>query len=181
MTRKELKRYLDIEVLKGGNDKSFLKRIAIKWLNSRTESAKCVRLIRKMQYYGSKQGFLNMIITKRYEKKLMHNYCCHISPYCEIGEGLHLPHPIGIVIGRHVKIGNNVSLYQHVTLGGRRTGDVLKGNQPQIGNNVTVFLHSMVLGDIHVADNTIIGANSVLLQDTQPGSVFVGSPAKRVK
>lgn len=105
----------------------------------------------------------------------------HISPYAQIGTGLHIPHPTSIVIGAKTVIGENFTIYQNTTIGGARTGDVKKGNQPKIGNNVTVFAGAMILGKVNVGDNVIIGANSVLLSDAEENGVYSGTPAKRVK
>ena len=64
---------------------------------------------------------------------------------------------------------------------GGRTGDVKKHNQPTIGDNVTIFAGAMGLGKLHVNDNSIIAANSVLLKDTEGSGVYAGSPARKVK
>lgn len=76
-------------------------------------------------------------------------------------------------------IGKNCSIYQNVTIGGANIGDAAKKQQPHIGDECTFFAGSMVLGNIFVSSNCVVGANSVLLEDASSG-VYVGSPARLV-
>jgi serine O-acetyltransferase len=89
-----------------------------------------------------------------------------------------LPHPVGIVIGRKVEIGDNVKILQNVTLGGRG-GDHPPG-MPTIQDNVTIEAGGIVLGDITLHQDCIVGANSVVLDDVGEGETVVGSPATKV-
>ncbi len=99
----------------------------------------------------------------------------------EIGEGLKLPHPQGIIIGKGVKIGEDVTIYQQVTLGGR--GKATESNlavherYPHIGSHVILYAGCKVVGHIELADGTIIGANAVLNKSTETGQTYVGVPA----
>ena len=90
----------------------------------------------------------------------------------EIGKGLKINHGIGTVIGARCRIGDNCMIHQNCTIGDR------KGGRPQIGNNVIIYAGSMILGDIIIGDNTIIGANSVVTKSCPPNSVLAGTPAK---
>lgn len=105
---------------------------------------------------------------------------CHImiSPRASIGKSVVFPHPMGIVIGDGVKIGENVTIYQNVTIG-RKYID--KEDYPIIEENVIIYPNSVVAGKILVRRNTVIGANSVLLTDTEENSTYAGNPAKRIK
>ena len=141
-------------------------------------SCRAIYYIRKMQYY-SKRSWIFRLLSRYYYAKLVREFGICIGANAEIGIGLHIPHPTSIVIGGSVKIGKNFSIYQNCTVGGARTGDVKKGNQPTIGDNVTLFSGSMILGHITVANNVTIGANSVLLKDALEEGVYVGTPAKR--
>lgn len=134
-----------------------------------------------MQYNGSIPGKIHSYVTQRLHMKLATKFGIHISPNAKIGVGIHLPHPTSIVIGNSVVIGKRCSIYQGCTIGGARTGDAKKGNQPVIGDNCVLFSGSMILGNIHVADNCIIAANSVLLQDAYESGIYAGSPARKVK
>ncbi len=91
------------------------------------------------------------------------------------------PHPVGIVIGMKVKMGVNCEIYQNVTIGTKDTSDFLNGKYPEIGNNVTIYPNSLVIGDIKIGDNSIIGAGSVILKNVPPNSVMAGNPAKLIK
>lgn len=93
----------------------------------------------------------------------------------------HFPHPVGIVIGMKVKIGMNCEIYQNVTIGTKDTSDFLNGKYPEIGNNVIIYPNSLIIGDIKIGDNSIIGAGSVVLSDVPPNSIFAGNPAKLIK
>ena len=135
-------------------------------------------LFRKAQYHASNNGLWHRFMKRYYCSKLAHLYGILASPNAIIGKGLRFVHPTSIVIGAHVVAGENLSLYQNTTLGGARTGDVKKGNQPSIGDNVTVFCGSAVLGKIKVGNNVIVAANSTLLKDAPENCVCVGSPAR---
>jgi serine O-acetyltransferase len=102
-----------------------------------------------------------------------------IHPGAIIGEGLFIDHGMGVVIGETSIVGNNVLLYQGVTLGG--TG-IKKGKRhPTIGNNVVVGAGAKILGDITVGDNSYIGANAVVIKDVPANSTVVGIPGKITK
>lgn len=101
-----------------------------------------------------------------------------IHPGATIGEGLFIDHATGVVIGETCVIGNNVTLYQGVTLGG--TGKEKGKRHPTVGNNVVVASGAKVLGSFTVGDNSKIGAGSVVLHEVPPNSTVVGIPGKVV-
>jgi len=101
-----------------------------------------------------------------------------VHPGATIGEGLFIDHATGVVIGETCVIGNNVTLYQGVTLGG--TGKEKGKRHPTIGNNVVVASGAKVLGSFTVGDNAKIGAGSVVLREVPPNSTVVGIPGKVV-
>jgi len=101
-----------------------------------------------------------------------------IHPGARIGEGLFIDHGMGVVIGETAEIGNNVTLYQGVTLGG--TGKEKGKRHPTIGNNVVIGAGAKVLGNIHIGDNVKIGAGSVVLRDVPANCTVVGVPGKVV-
>ena len=102
-----------------------------------------------------------------------------IHPGATIGKGFFIDHGNGVVIGETAEIGNNVTLYQGVTLGG--TGKEHGKRHPTIGNNVMISTGARVLGSIKVGDNSKIGAGSVVLCDVPPNSTVVGVPGRVVK
>ncbi len=120
-------------------------------------------------------GFFN-IITK-YINLIV--FSSEISPNAIIGENIKIPHPIGLVIGHDVKIGDNVTIYQNVTIGGKNIGE---GKYPTIGNSVVIFANTTIVGDIVISDNITIGANSLVLSSCPAvGAVYAGNPAKKIQ
>ena len=102
-----------------------------------------------------------------------------IHPGAVIGERLFIDHGMGVVIGETTVIGDNVTLYQGVTLGG--TGKETGKRHPNIGNNVMVAAGARVLGPITVGDYAKIGAGAVVLKDVPPYATVVGVPGHVVK
>lgn len=101
-----------------------------------------------------------------------------IHPGAKIGEGLFIDHGTGVVIGETAEVGNNVTIYQGVTLGG--TGKEKGKRHPTVGNNVVISAGAKVLGNIKIGDNAKIGAGSVVLRDVPPNTTVVGIPGKIV-
>ena len=179
MTKEEYRELLDEEVFKGCKGIKLLLRT---WRIKKTDPQKlAIIYIRKMQYNASQPGKVHSYISQRTHMKLVETFGMHVSPNAQIGVGLHIPHPTGIVIGNSVVIGNYCSIYQGCTIGGARTGDVKKNNQPVLGNKCVLFSGSMVLGAIRVTDDVTIAANSCLLSDAIEPGVYAGSPARKVK
>ena len=102
-----------------------------------------------------------------------------IHPGAKIGQGLFIDHGMGVVIGETAEIGDNVTIYQGVTLGG--TGKETGKRHPTIGNNVVISSGAKVLGPFKVGDNSKIGAGAVVLKEVPPNSTAVGVPARVVK
>jgi len=92
----------------------------------------------------------------------------------QIGGGLQIPHPNGIVIHPQVKVGINCTIFQQVTLGGRDD----KHGAPVIGNYVIIGAGAKILGDVIVGDHAKIGANAVVLRDVPAKAIAVGVPAR---
>lgn len=99
-----------------------------------------------------------------------------IHPGARIGRGLFIDHGNGVIIGETAIIGDNVLLYQGVTLGG--TGKEKGKRHPTIGNNVVIGAGAKVLGNITAGDNSYIGANAVVIKDVPPNSTIVGVPGR---
>lgn len=101
-----------------------------------------------------------------------------IHPGATIGKGLFIDHGMGVVIGETAEVGDNVTLYHGVTLGG--TGKHQGKRHPTIGNNVMIGTGAKVLGPINVCDNAKVGANAVVVKDVPEGATAVGVPAKNI-
>lgn len=101
-----------------------------------------------------------------------------IHPGATIGEGLFIDHGMGVVIGETAEIGDNVTIYHGVTLGGVSLEK--KKRHPTIGNNVVIGSGAKVLGPFTVGDNSKIGSNSVVVKEVPPNSSVVGIPGRIV-
>ncbi len=101
-----------------------------------------------------------------------------IHPGATIGRKFFIDHGMGVVIGETAEIGDNVTLYHGVTLGGTTWKKVKR--HPTIGNNVVVGTGAKILGPVKIGDNTRIGANSVVVSEIPSNSIVVGIPGKVV-
>ena len=101
-----------------------------------------------------------------------------IHPGAKIGEGFFIDHGMGVVIGETSEIGDNVTLYQGVTLGG--TSHQRAKRHPTLGNNVVVGVGAQLIGDITIGDNTKVGAGSVVVTSVPANATVVGVPGRVV-
>jgi len=108
-----------------------------------------------------------------------------IHPGAKIGKNLFIDHGMGVVIGETSEIGNNVTIYHGVTLGGISPAEnsldqVNLKRHPTIKNNVIIGSGAQMLGAITVGENARIGANTVILKDVPKYGTMVGNPAKNI-
>jgi len=123
------------------------------------------------------QSFLyesNWLILSYWIHRLnLNQHGIDVLPGSIIDGGLHIEHPVGIVIGSQVKIGKNATILQGVTLG---SSNVLENNlhikQPKIGDNVVIGANSSILGPITIGNNARIGAHSLVLYSLPDGARF---------
>ncbi|MDO6639186.1 serine acetyltransferase [Shewanella sp. 5_MG-2023] len=150
---------------------------------------KVVKLLFPFMFHSEKIIFLHRIGAFFYEKNylrlslfiegiILTFFSCAISSQAKIGNNFKLPHPLGVVIGAGCIIGNNVSIYQNVTLG-RKSHDLPL--YPQLLNNIIIYPNSVVLGDVTIHDNAIVGACSLVINHIDKDSINVGSPSKRIR
>ncbi|HEV2770977.1 MAG TPA: serine O-acetyltransferase [Solirubrobacteraceae bacterium] len=102
-----------------------------------------------------------------------------IHPAARIGRGLFIDHGTGVVIGETAEVGDDVTLYQGVTLGG--TGFATGKRHPTVGDNVTIGSGAKILGPVTVARGAKVGANSVVLHDVPANATVVGNPGHAVR
>jgi serine O-acetyltransferase len=125
--------------------------------------------------YRDKHYFL----ARWYSQRTARKTGIEIHPGATIGKGLFIDHGTGVVIGETAIVGDNVTLYQGVTLGG--TGKEHGKRHPTIGNNVMISAGAKVLGSFTIGENSKIGAGSVVLSEVPPNSTVVGVPGRVVK
>lgn len=102
-----------------------------------------------------------------------------IHPGAEIGENLFIDHGNGVIIGETAVIGNNVTLYQGVTLGG--TGKEHGKRHPTIGDNVMISAGAKIIGSFKIGENSKVGAGSVVIEEVPPNCTVVGVPGRIVR
>jgi len=102
-----------------------------------------------------------------------------IHPGAKIGKSFFIDHGMGIVVGETTEIGDNVTLYQGVTLGG--TGKEKGKRHPTIGNNVVIGVGATILGAITIGDNAVVGGGAVVVRPVPLNSTVVGIPGRVVK
>ena len=117
--------------------------------------------------------------ARRISQKAARKTGIEIHPGAVIGKGLFIDHGAGVVIGETTIIGDNVTLYQGVTLGG--TGKETGKRHPTIVDNVMVSAGAKLLGSFTVGENSKIGAGSVVLNEVPPNCTVVGVPGRVVK
>ena len=101
-----------------------------------------------------------------------------IHPGARIGEGVFIDHGMGVVIGETAIVGNNVTMYQGVTLGG--TGKERGKRHPTIEENAVIGVGASILGAVTIGEGARVGAGSVVLKDVPPHTTAVGLPARAV-
>jgi serine O-acetyltransferase len=101
-----------------------------------------------------------------------------IHPGATLGDGLFIDHGAGVVIGETAEVGENVTIYQGVTLGG--TGKETGKRHPTVGDNVVIGTGALLLGSITVGDDVKVGAGSVVVHDVPPHATVVGNPGRPV-
>ncbi len=137
---------------------------------------KAIRMHRRAHfYYTHGLHFLARFVSQRAVRKTG----IEIHPGATIGRRLVIDHGTGIVIGETAEIGDDVLIYQGVTLGG--TGKDVGKRHPTIGNNVMISAGAKVLGPFKIGDNSRVAAGAVVLEEVPPNSTVVGVPARVVR
>lgn len=169
-----MKEYIRQEIFRG-EDYNFLKLLKVLGLNLNLRFVFYVRLSQWLRKKGI--SYISIYLNH----KLISKYGCYIGSNARIGIGVKFPHPNGIVIGESTRIGQNCTIYQQVTFGGKNIGDAQKNNYPEVGNNVIIYAGAKLIGNIIIGDNVIIGANSVVNKSFPSNSIIGGVPAKLLK
>ena len=136
----------------------------------------CVTLIRFATM--PRRNLFLKIVARWAERRLVYKFGCYISAEAKIGRRLVLPHPTGIVVGEHCEIGDDVTIYQHVTLG-RRVNSV--SEYPIIGDGVVIYAGAVIVGGVSIGSRASIGANAVVIDDIPADSSAGGVPARLLR
>ena len=121
----------------------------------------------------------HQLIARYISEKTRKKTGIEIHPGAQIGKGLFIDHGMGVVIGETAIVGDNVTMYHGVTLGG--TGKEKGKRHPTIEDNVFIGTGAKILGNITVGRNSKIGANAVILEDVPPNCTAVGVPGRITK
>lgn len=180
LTKRNLTEYLNEEIpdLKGKSGFRWL--FALFKARMLKPSYDAIYMIRFCDVNGRSQG-LKKLLRIFYKLKLVRKYGIYFNARSgsRIGKGLFLPHPSSIVFGAGINIGEHCTIYQNVTLGAKRVGSFETDDlaYPQIGDNCVLYAGAVVVGPVFVKNGTQVGANAVLLTDTEENSVYAGVPA----
>lgn len=128
-------------------------------------------LIRFRNYISDKKIRFVPLIIKFLIYRIGH---CYIHINAKLGK-VKIAHPLGIVIGAGVEVGNNVTMYQGVNLVGKGGG---KKGYPKVEDDVIIYADAKIIGNVTIGKGSIIGANAVVLHDVPPNSLAIGFPAK---
>lgn len=137
---------------------------------------KAVRAYRKAHwFYKHDMHFIARYISQRAAKQTN----IEIHPGAKIGKRFFIDHGTGVVIGETAEVGDDVTIYQGVTLGG--TGKDIGKRHPTVGDGVMIGAGAKVLGPFKIGNNTNIAAGSVVLHEIPENSTAVGTPARVIK
>jgi serine O-acetyltransferase len=157
----------------------------------RDPAARSVGRVEMLMTYGGVQALLSHRISHAmheagvpFAPRVMANVTrvltgIEIHPGAKIGRGLFIDHGSGVVIGETAEVGDDVTMYQGVTLGG--TGFARGKRHPTVNDEVMIGAGSKLLGPIEVGERSKIGANSVVIHDVPPNSTVVGNPGHPVR
>lgn len=140
--------------------------------SSSVEVQRWVQRMAALKRIGSRSA------AKLISRHLQRSFGVYIGIDATIPASVRFPHPVGIVIGNGVVLGERVTVYQNVTLGGRQLGDGTLGLYPSVGADTVIYSGAVIAGAISVGCDCRVGANSVVLQDVPDGSTAVGVPAR---
>lgn len=106
---------------------------------------------------------------------------CEVSPAASIGPGFRVGHPLGIVIGSHVRAGRNLTVMHHVTVGGRRNVGSPRPAVQTIGDDVVIGTGAVLLGDIEIGSNVVIGAQALVVESVSDRGVVFGHKGRVIE
>lgn len=134
-----------------------------------------VIILHRWSNWGHRRGGrIGQAISRLAWRTIVTRYGCYIDPSAQIGQGIVLPHPVGIVIGVGTRIGEGCTIYQHVTFGRR---SAVQTGYPVVGSDVVVYAGATLLGRIEVGDRATIGAHALVMSDVPENGRALGQQA----
>lgn len=115
------------------------------------------------------------------ESRLQLRYGVFVSHKSVTPASLTLKHPVGIVIGEGVRLGDRVTIYQNVTVGASRVGVAGERAYPEVEDDVTIFAGAVILGGVRLGRGCVVGANSVVTHDVPAYATVAGAPARIIR
>ncbi len=146
------------------------------FITRRDNSPTMLRIVRLMSFFNTSSGLGNSFVSLLH-RRLRRRFGCFVSPGAVVGRNCSFPHPVGIVIGEGVRIGDDCTIYQNVTLGARRVSEGEQGLYPELGKGAVIFAGAVVIGPIKIGADARIGANAVVITDVPDGATAIGVPA----
>lgn len=120
-------------------------------------------------------------LTFLYKNWMLFFFGCDLSLSANIGRRFRFAHPIGIVIGAGVQIGDDCVIYQNVTLGAKGGRKSAEKKYPVIQDNVVVYASAIIIGGVTIEDNSIVGAMSLVTRDVKTNTTVAGIPAQALE
>lgn len=150
----------------------FAKQLAVNRAYRAVFSYRLCRFFRCRPFVGSILLYPFFLLAHRF---FSGSICCELPVSTKIGAGFVLQHGYATVFNKQVVIGNDVTVFHHVTVGATARG------VPRIGDRVVITANAMVLGPVVIGDESTIGAGSVVLHDVAANSIVAGNPAKSIR
>lgn len=143
------------------------------------------RLARHVRTFPFPRSFW-LFLSKYMLAKLSWTPGVEIKMFTDAGPGLIFPHPHDIVLGEGARIGENVTIYNGVTLGAKTLASLDSitdpaNRYPTIEDHVTLFPGAKIIGPVTIGKNSIVGANSVVINSFPPDSIIAGAPARLIR
>ena len=122
-------------------------------------------------------GYINVVLALLQNRRNTRIYGCNIYPSAELGEGLYIPHFVGIVIGSTAELGNNCTIFPGVVFGAKcspKTKEPPGRRHPKCGDNCVFGANSSIIGNITIGNNVTIGAGAVVTKDVPDNAIVIG-------
>lgn len=150
-------------------------------IHNKCEGLFCNTFKAIIRYHIARYFYLNgnYIISRYITERTKAKTGIEIHPGAQIGKNFFIDHGFGVVIGETSIIGDDVSIFHGVTLGGLE--NIKTKRHPTIGNNVVIGAGAKILGNITIGNNCKIGANSVVLKNVEDNTTVVGIPGKPIE